>query len=487
MNTQKEFVGIRKILFPIHSYELRKVLPLFLLFMFISSTYYLLRSLKDMFLMSYTGKAETIYFLKVYGVTPFMILLTILYSKMSNLSKHTRFFSIMAYFFVIIGSCYLFFLPNINSLRLDSFADNLNKIVPGMSPFWEAIRFWPCSLIYLNAEAWGTMALGVLFWTFCNDVISFKDAKRIYGYIGSGAAVGTMFAGFLIKDFIKKDFLLGIAIALISILIISFIYFNIFLDTKRVPQFYQIESKGPKKSKVKMSFVDSLKFLMKSKHLMLIAALVLCYGIFISLFEAVAKSQVAKLTAVVGREALSQVYGYQGIANGILSIGFVFISGWLSKKSWKFTASITPTIAIICTGLFFIFLFSGSTVTAIFGGKGQIDITKILWITVIFGIANQVMIKAAKYIMFDSTCNQAYIPLDEESKIKGKAAVDGVGSRLGKSFGSLLLSAPYIGLVDIFGSIDNSKIFIAILIIIALFVWIKSVGSLSKILEKEEK
>ena len=143
----------------------------------------------------------------------------------------------------------------------------------------------------------------------------------------------------------------------------------------------------------------------------------------------------------------------------------------------------TPIIAIVCTGLFFVFLFSGSTVTAIFGGQGEVD----LWITVIFGIANQVTIKASKYIMFDSTCNQAYIPLDEESKIKGKAAVDGVASRLGKSFGSLLLSAPYIGLISIFGSIDNSKIFIAILIMIALFVWIRSVGSLSKILEKEEK
>lgn len=487
MENTKEFGSIRKVLFPIYGHELRKVLPLFFLFMFIAACYFLLRSLKDMFILDYTGEAASLYFLKMYGVTPFIIILTIFYSKMANLHRDTRFFVMMGYFLVSIGLCYFIFLPNLDNVRLDSVANKLNDSFPKMNPLWECIRFWPCALLYLNAEAWGAMALGVLFWTFCNDIISFKDSKRIYGYLGSGAAVGTGGAGFILIHYVKNDFISGVGVAIVTMVIVTIIYFFISKDAKKNPALYQVESSAPKKKKMKMSLMESFKFLANSKHLALIATLVLCYGCFISLFESVAKAQNVKLTNLVGKEALASIYGYQGVLNATLSIILVFMSGWISKKGWKFTASVTPIMALICTSIFFLFLFGGDTVAALFSDKeGTVDITKILWITAVFGSINQVVIKATKYIMFDPTCNQAYIPLDEDTKVRGKAAVDGVGSRLGKSFGALLISAPGVGLFAIFGGVDNAKIVICLLIAFFLFVWIRSVGKLSNLLKSEE-
>jgi AAA family ATP:ADP antiporter len=97
-----------------------------------------------------------------------------------------------------------------------------------------------------------------------------------------------------------------------------------------------------------------------------------------------------------------------------------------------------------------------------------------------------VCIKSFKYIFFDPTKERAYIPLDEESKVRGKAAVDGVGSRLGKGFGSVLITV----LVSLFGSIGNVTYLILSLVLFSLVAWLFAVNKLSILLKKpteEEK
>ena len=69
-----------------------------------------------------------------------------------------------------------------------------------------------------------------------------------------------------------------------------------------------------------------------------------------------------------------------------------------------------------------------------------------LSVAVIFGTVQSLLSKTSKYALFEPTTQMAYIPLDEESKVKGKAAIDVLGSRIGKSGGSLIQQ----GLVMIF-------------------------------------
>lgn len=54
------------------------------------------------------------------------------------------------------------------------------------------------------------------------------------------------------------------------------------------------------------------------------------------------------------------------------------------------------------------------------------------------GMHVQVFAKGAKFSMFKPAEEMVYIGLDEESRTKGKAAIDVVGAQSGKSAGSVL-------------------------------------------------
>jgi AAA family ATP:ADP antiporter len=65
--------------------------------------------------------------------------------------------------------------------------------------------------------------------------------------------------------------------------------------------------------------------------------------------------------------------------------------------------------------------------------------------------------------------------LDQESKVKGKAAIDVLGSRVGKSGGSLIQQ----GLVFFFGNIINAAPVVGIIFYAVLFGWIGAASKLS--------
>jgi ATP:ADP antiporter, AAA family len=99
-----------------------------------------------------------------------------------------------------------------------------------------------------------------------------------------------------------------------------------------------------------------------------------------------------------------------------------------------------------------------------------------LVIAVFFGSAQNCLSKAAKYSVFDATKEMAFIPLPHEIKLKGKAAIDGIGSRLGKSGGSLI----HGGLLMIFHTLSSSSPYVAGILMLVIFFWIGATKSLGK-------
>lgn len=99
-----------------------------------------------------------------------------------------------------------------------------------------------------------------------------------------------------------------------------------------------------------------------------------------------------------------------------------------------------------------------------------------LVIVVFFGSMQNCMSRAAKYTVFDATKEMAFVPLSQDLRIKGKAAIDGVCNRLGKSSGSVI----YQALLVVFSTITASAPYVALCLFAIISVWIFSVRHLGK-------
>jgi len=94
------------------------------------------------------------------------------------------------------------------------------------------------------------------------------------------------------------------------------------------------------------------------------------------------------------------------------------------------------------------------------------------------GFAQNVFSKATKYSFFDPTKEMSYIPIDNELKTKGKAAVDIVGARVAKSGGALIQSA--IFLIFPAATFVSISPYLMIIFIIISLIWIVDVKLLYK-------
>lgn len=484
----KEFGRWRSFFWPVYSHELKKLVPMFLMFFFISFVYSLLRNTKDTLLITAPGSgAEAIPFLKVGGVVPAAIILMLIYAKLSNLLTKQKLFywtiiPFLAFFILFATVLY----PAKETLHPTAFADTLQAALPqGLSGFVATLRNWTYSLFYIFAELWGSFILSLLFWGFANDITKVTEAKRFYALFGLGANLALMAAGPAAKYITTLqgngelvgdpwqtplNWLMGLSVfsGVCIMLIYRWMNKNVLTD----PQLYApTEQKQTKKSKPKMSLKDSFVFLASSRYILCIALMVLAYNISINLLEVTWKAQV-KLLYPNKSEYLDFMGTYSTILGATTIIMMLFVSSNVMRRfGWAVAAYITPVVLLITGVGFFSFIIFRESLSPWLVTLG----TSPLLIAVIFGTIQNIMSKSAKYSLFDPTKEMAYIPLDQESKVKGKAAIDTVGARLGKAGGSGI----QLGLIGIFGSLSAVTPHIGVIMFFIIGAWLWSIKQLN--------
>jgi ATP/ADP translocase len=94
------------------------------------------------------------------------------------------------------------------------------------------------------------------------------------------------------------------------------------------------------------------------------------------------------------------------------------------------------------------------------------------------GAIQNVLSKATKYSLFDSTKEMAYIPLSLELRTKGKAAVEVIGMKFGKSLGAFIQSS--IFLIVPTATFDSITFYMMIIFFVVLFVWFWDIVKLNQ-------
>jgi AAA family ATP:ADP antiporter len=451
---------------------------LFLLKFFIILALTLTRDCKDTLVVTQCG-AEAIAFLKIYGVLPAATAFIALYSQLSNvLSKKTLFYVSCIPFFTFFGLFDLFIYPN--AAYLHPSLETVQALIPGgakaggMAVLASIATHWTSALFYVMAEIYSSVSVGLLFWQFANDVVSVDQAKRFYPLFAQMSGMAPVLAGQYVVRYASTAANFGDSMHRVTaLLMFAGVMICVFyqLSTSYIERTEAVAVPSDpdddgivkhKKKKPKMSMGESAKFLASSQYLRLIAMLVLGYGLSINFTEIMWKSLVKK--QYPDPLDYQRFMGNFSSAVGLSTCIVIFFGVHVIRLlGWRVGAIATPSIMAVLAAPFFACILLG------------LDSPARLSIAVIFGTVQSLLSKTSKYALFDPTTQMAYIPLDEESKVKGKAAIDVLGSRIGKSGGSLIQQ----GLVMIFGNILNAAPVVGIFFYAVLLTWISAANRLS--------
>ena len=481
------FSPLRSYLWPIRSFELKKFIPLFLIAFFIGFDYNILRNMKDALLVTAKSSgAEVLPFIKVWGILPGAVLITAIYSKLNNRLSRDKVFYWMIGMFLTFFAIFTFVLyPNQDLLHPHGLADRLEAFLPkGFKGIIAMFRYWTFSSFYIMSELWSSTILSMLFWGFANEVTRLGEAKRYYGLIAIAFNMAAIFSG-QTSIFISGEFLQNklhivsdpwhqSVILLSGIIILSgicIVGLYRYLTHHVIPSIPGEPAKEPKK-KIRMSMRENFAYLFRSKYLLYLALIVLSYNVVINLVEVIWKDQVRQMHPDPGAYIgyMSQITSITGVISFFISL---LISGQVIRRfGWTTAAVITPLMFLITSVAFFFFFFGGNALLGALTVAG----TSPLFLAAFFGSMQNCFSRAFKFTFFDSTKEMAFIPLSLESKLKGKAAIDGVGSRLGKSAGSFI----HQGLLMMFVTIGASAHIVAVIVFLVIGIWLMAALSLGK-------
>jgi len=467
----------------------QKVIPLGLIFFAASFNLTILQSLKDSIMVTTAG-AETLPFLASLVVLPASLGFFMLYGRMvESLPSQSIFYAAISPLVAFYVAFALVLYPAHGALHPAGLVEAASMWVPdGLLGLVKVAQYWTFSLFYCSAELWGAVVISVLFWSLANEVCTVDEAKAVYPLMGIAANVALVLSGSFVK-YVSQVLAVGDTHAMLMYLVGGIVGMTAAmgmakaaLDRWVIGPYCSLDpatgTKLAPRKKRKGSLAESLAVIKSSPKITNLAVLVVSYGVSHRLFEFAWKGALRSLYPTA--QAYQSVLADVSIATGWATICFMLLGKFVFQYlGWGSAAAATPLAMLLSGGIFFVMSLAASFGVSI-AGLGP---PAMAYAGVAAGALTQVFARSSKFSLFDPAKEMVYIEMSKEEKSKGKAAVDLLGSQIGKSGGAWVTQA----LLLLTGSLTASLpvIFAAFLGVIVS--WLASVRRLGLQLKEYEE
>ena len=464
------------------------------------------------------GNAQVGNFQKVFFILPLTFIFMVVFTKLDlNLRKSTVFY-IFAWLFVGALALALILLGIKDMVELHKdWADQhaQGRQFPHM--FLKTLEKWTTTYFAITSELYSAVFLNLCVWAYANAICSKEEAYRFYPLINIFGTLTTMLSGIMqimlglypIKgknaEAAPSLIMLGVVI-LLNILLI-WVFYRAQKAKGKFPQldFDAVGSSG-KKKKIKLGLKASLVYLFTNAYIFQVMFIVAAYGLVQGFFETFYSNNL-KLYAKGYDLAPKVIKGAETMIMSFIIFLCLFFIGYRSVSyfGWTKSAIVSPIIIAVFGSAYLITSFANyGNMHSIYeklwastrnNSKHLLDTITLEehqtnFIVYVFGTLCVNLTRSLKYSFFDPTKELAFFVLDKEERARAKAAVDLVGSRIGKS-GSALI---FLILISCTHNEINQMIAIAVLFILILIPWIYctiSAGSkynaMSQQLQREEE
>ncbi|WP_320412875.1 NTP/NDP exchange transporter [Cardinium endosymbiont of Oedothorax gibbosus] len=472
---------------PIKGSALQKFFSMAILMFLILLNQNLIRGIKDGLVVTLIG-AEVLSFIKLFVEMPAGILFVVIYTILCNQVTTENIFRGIILFFLFFFILFGFFLFPYQTLlhpdpcRVDAYI----KLYPHFKWFFIMWGKWTLILFYMLGELWPMIVFTLLYWQLANKITTTEEAGRFYFFFNLIGQANLLISGTIIVYFSHTDhFLLRFTdsykmeaaskIATLMIVITSLCLFILLLH-KYIEKYIIYSQRVPARpaTTLQLGLYKSFKMISTSKYLALICVLMISYSMVVHLIEGLWFYE----TSLFYKKDPTSFITYQGKVlfwTGVCTLSCsCFGNVVIRKLSWLGAALITPVTTLIVGGCFFLLIIATHYN---FLSETIMGISTLAVIVTIGGLQN-VLAKGTKYCFFDVTKEMVYIPLDCEMGTKGKAAVDILGGKIGKSAGAILQVIFY----TIFTSAQPNQLapFLMVIFLFICIVWMTAVCMLSK-------